>query len=219
MDLTSHPMLAHDERDARRGQSRRLRSDHGRVLGPLAAQPAPEDGYAAKFDRHNDQAGNPPLGIRRTTEPPYTVEVDPAAIGGAVALFERHPIGTVRIEQIGRETGLEPDRVRYILRNPLSNGWIRRHRGAAETRRPAAWRANPPVSDELWARVEDVRRSKTQGGGPRRSGHHDLLAGFLECACGRRLRSEGTFGDGRHRKLHVKPCEAWGRQARYGDET
>lgn len=89
------------------------------------------------------------------------------------------------------------------------------------TRTPvySAWRANPPVSDELWARVEDVRRSKTQGGGPRRSGHLDLLAGLLECVCGRRLRSDGTFGDGRHRKLHVNPCEEWGRQARYGDET
>ena len=105
------------------------------------------------------------------------------------------------------------------LRNPLYNGWIRRHRGADETRRPAAWRANPPVSDELWARVEDVRRSKAQGGGPRRSGHLDLLAGLLECVCGRRLRSDGTFGDGRHRKLHPEPCEAWGPQARYGDET
>ena len=105
------------------------------------------------------------------------------------------------------------------MRNPLYNGWIRRHRGADETRRPAAWRANPPVSDELWARVEDVRRSKTQGGGPRRSGHLDLLAGLIECVCGRRLRSDGTFGDGRHRKLHPEPCEAWGPQARYGDET
>ena len=177
------------------------------------------DGYAAKFDRHDDQAGNPPLGFRRLAEPPYTLEVDPATIHNAVALFERYAIGTVSIEQVGRETGLEPDRIRYILRNPLYNGWIRRHRGAAETRRVAAWRANPPVSDELWARVEDVRRSKTQGGGPRRSGHIDLLAGLLECVCGRRLRSDGTFGDGRHRKLHVNPCEAWGPQARYGDET
>jgi hypothetical protein len=67
--------------------------------------------------------------------------------------------------------------------------------------------------------VEDVRRSKTQGGGPRRSGHLDLLGGLLECVCGRRLRSDGTFGDGRHRKLHPGPCDAWGPQARYGDET
>ena len=177
------------------------------------------DGYGAKFEMHSDQGGNAPLGFRRLDEKPHTLEVDAATINRAVALFERYSLGTVSIEQLGSETSLEPDRIRYILRNPLYNGWMRRHRGAAETRRPAAWRSNPPVSDELWARVEEVRRSKTQGGGPRRSGHLDLLAGLLECVCGRRLRSDGTFGDGRHRKLHVNPCESWGAQARYGDET
>jgi DNA invertase Pin-like site-specific DNA recombinase len=177
------------------------------------------DGYGAKYELHADQGGNPPLGFRRLAEKPYTLEIDPATIGKAVGLFERYGLGSVSIEQLGHETSLAPDRVRYLLRNPLFNGWMRRHRGAAETRRPAAWRSNPPVSDELWARVEEVRRSKTQGGGPRRSGHLDLLAGLLECVCGRRLRSDGTFGDGRHRKLHVNPCDRWGAQARYGDET
>ena len=33
------------------------------------------------------------------------------------------------------------------------------------------------------------------------------------------MRSDGTFGDGRHRQLHLHPCAAWGPQARYGDET
>ncbi|MEX1172865.1 MAG: hypothetical protein WEG56_09665 [Chloroflexota bacterium] len=28
-----------------------------------------------------------------------------------------------------------------------------------------------------------------------------------------------VFADGRHRKLHPSPCESWGAQARYGDET
>ena len=106
-----------------------------------------------------------------------------------------------------------------ILMNPLYNGWIRRHRGKDETRRPAPWRANPPVSDELWARVEEVRRAKTRGGGPKDWDRVDLLGGLLECVCGRRLRNDGTFGDGRHRKLHANPCEAWGRKARLGDET
>jgi len=32
-------------------------------------------------------------------------------------------------------------------------------------------------------------------------------------------RNDGTFGDGRHRKHHPDPCEAWGRKARLGDET
>lgn len=87
--------------------------------------------------------------------------------------------------------------------NPLHNGRIRRHRGKNETRRPALWRATPPVSDELWARVEEVRRAKTRGGGPKNWDLPDLLGGLLECVCGRQLRNEGTFADGRHRKLHA----------------
>src|SRR5687767_9762241 len=86
-------------------------------------------------------------------------------------------------------------------------------------RRPAPWRSNPSVSDELWARVEDVRRTKTRGGGTRKRGRVDLLARLLECVCGRRVPSDGTFADGRHRKLHPEPCEAWGAQARNGGET
>jgi hypothetical protein len=75
------------------------------------------------------------------------------------------------------------------------------------------------VSDALWARVEEVRRSKTRGGGPRRSGYIDLLGGLLFCVCGRRLRSDGTFADGRHRKLHPNPCESWGQKARLAGDT
>jgi hypothetical protein len=37
--------------------------------------------------------------------------------------------------------------------------------------------------------------------------------------CGRRIRSDGRFADGRHRKLHPGSCEEWGPQARYGDEV
>jgi hypothetical protein len=46
-----------------------------------------------------------------------------------------------------------------------------------------------------------------------------LLGGLLECVRGRRVRSDGTFADGRHRKLHPQPCEAWFKRARLGDET
>jgi hypothetical protein len=47
----------------------------------------------------------------------------------------------------------------------------------------------------------------------------DLLGGLIACVCGRRLRNDGTFADGRHRKHHPDPCEVWGRKARLGDET
>jgi hypothetical protein len=107
-----------------------------------------------------------------------------------------------------------------ILMNPLYNGWVRRHRGRDETRRPAPWRANPPVSDDLWARVEAVRQSKTRGGGPRHRGRQDLLAGLLECSCGRRIRSDGRMGNTeRIAKLHTDPCAAWGSKARISAST
>ena len=98
-------------------------------------------------------------------------------------------------------------------------GWIRRHRGPNETRRPAPWRSNPPVSDELWARVEDVRRAKFKGAGPRRRDRVDLLGGLLYCVCGRRIRSDGWAANRRYRKLHTKPCEDWGLAARLPAET
>lgn len=178
------------------------------------------DGYAAKFDHQDDPGGHAGLGFRRLSEPPHTLEVDPETIGVAVGMFERYALGNVSAAQLEAETGLAASRIRMILMNPLYNGWIVRHRRSdRESRKPALWRASPPVSDELWARVEDVRRSRTQGGGSHRWARVDLLGGLLFCTCGRRLKSDGTFADGRHRKLHPRPCDAWGAQARYGDET
>jgi hypothetical protein len=177
------------------------------------------DGYAAKFEQHADPGGHAALGFRRSPQPPHTLEVDPDTIGTAVELFERYALGTVSSKRLADETGLAASRIRCILMNPLYNGWVRRGRGRAAVRRPAPWRANPPVSDALWARVEDVRRDKTRGGGTRDRGRIDLLGGLLECVCGRRVRSDGTFADGRHRKLHPDPCEAWGDKARLADAT
>ena len=176
------------------------------------------EGYEAKFAKQDDPGGHPPLGFRRTEER-HLLEADPATISVAVGLFKRYALGNVSATQLEAETGLAATRIRMILMNPLYNGWIRRHRGKDETRRPAAWRTTPPVSDELWARVEEVRRAKTRGGGPKNWDRVDLLGGLLECVCGRQLRNDGTFADGRHRKLHASPCEAWGRRARLGDET
>ena len=177
------------------------------------------EGYAAKFDQERDPGGHAALGFRRLPDPPHTLEVDPDRMPIAVGLFERYALGNVSAAQLEAETGLAATRIRMILMNPLYNGWSRRHRGPNETRRPASWRSNPPVSDELWARVEEVRRAKTRGGGPKNWDRVDLLGGLLECVCGRQLRNDGTFADGRHRKLHANPCEAWGRKARLGDKT
>jgi DNA invertase Pin-like site-specific DNA recombinase len=177
------------------------------------------DGYAAKFDQRSDPGGHAALGFRRSAEPPHALEIDHATIGQAVALFERYVLGTVSSKRLAEETGLAASRIRCILMNPLYNGWVRRHRGRSAIRRAAPWREDPPVSDALWARVEDVRRVKTRGGGTRNRGRVDLLGGLLECVCGRRVRSDGTFADGRHRKLHPEPCDAWGMHARLADAT
>ena len=173
------------------------------------------DGYGAKFEMHSDQGGNAPLGFRRLPDPPHILAIDPDTIGIAVGLFERYALGNVSIEQLAAEFALEPDRVRYLLRNPIFNGWVRRHRGRDEQMRAAPWRADPPVSDELWARVTEVRRSKTRGGGPRNRGRVDLLSGLLTCVCGRHIRCDGRLGVTNYvAKLHLEPCEAWGKKAR-----
>lgn len=180
------------------------------------------DGYAEKFRHHGDQAGNPTLGFRRRPDPPRVLEIDPATIDQAVAIFERYALGNVSTADLGRERGLGEEQVRKLLRNPLYNGWARRHRGQEEERMPAPWRADPPVSDELWERVQDVRRSNTRGGGPRRVDRADPLLGLLWCVCGRRVRADGMMGSGagqRRARMHPEPCDEWGDQARYAAET
>src|SRR5690606_37978273 len=137
-------------------------------------------GYAAKFDQEQDPGGHAALGFRRRAEPPHTLEIDPERMAIVVGLFERYALGTVSAKQLEAETGLAATRIRMILMNPLYNGWIRRHRGKNETGRPAPGRAAPPVSDGLWARVEEGRRAKTRGGGPKNWDRVDLLGGLLE---------------------------------------
>ena len=240
------PLAAQPPADARaprgRPAPRRRRPRHVRPADPVAPTPTtgtsssarrPAPRSTAAACRSGSPTAMPPSSTTATTraatpasasgapsEPPHVLEVDPATIGTLVALFERYALGSVSAKDLAEETGLAESRIRMILMNPIYNGWIRRYRRSrSETRKPAPWRADPPVSDELWARVEDVRRSKTRAGGPRRPDRVDLLKGLLECVCGRRVRSDGTFADGRHRKLHANPCEAWGKRARLGDEV
>ena len=179
------------------------------------------EGYAAKFDQERDPGGHAGLGFRRLPERPHTLVIDPGRMPIATGLFERYALGSVSARDLAAETGLAETRIRMILMNPLYNGWTRRHgRGDREVRRPAPWRSNPPVSDELWARVEDVRRAKTRGGGPRHRGRKDLLAGLLHCVCGRRIRSDGRLGISNYvAKLHPEPCPAWGPKARLAATT
>lgn len=191
---------------------------YSRRLGERVA-----DGYLARFRRYADPAGSAPLGFRRRTEPPHLLEVDPATVGTAVRLFQRYSSGHRSIAQVAAEAGLAEQRVRELLRNPVYNGWaVRGSRGRRhpEQRVAAAWRADPPVSDALWERVQEVRRQHGRGGGPRRHDRLDPLAGLVHCAgCGRYLRGDGAGGDGMPRRAHLDPCEAWGSQVRYTTRT
>ena len=92
------------------------------------------DGYAAKFTATTIRAANPPLGFRRSRSRPTrsrsTRRRSATAVGAVRALRARH---RQRRPNSAARPGSSRERIRYILRNPLYNGWIRRHRGAAET--------------------------------------------------------------------------------------
>lgn len=164
--------------------------------------------YKTKFRTHVDPGGMAPLGFRRSGGSPSVLEIDPGGIGRAVSLFERFALGTWTTETLARDTGLHVERIKPILRNRIYNGWVQRYGDW----HPAAWRENPPVSDELWERVVSLREARSRGGGPRRTDRVDLLNGLLYCVCGQKLWSEPS-GD-KYRKRHRSPCEQWGAHER-----
>ncbi len=170
------------------------------------------EGYAAKF-RAGDQGGSPGLGFRRTPPPESRLVIDPVGMRRAVALFERYATGSISLAELAAEDGeLGVEGIRAILTNPLYNGWAVRHRDRPdEVRTAAPWRADPPVDDELWARVQAVRAERYRGGGgPAR--HVHLLAKRLWCQCGRRLRADVAHQRRSapiRRYRHDEPCAAW----------
>jgi DNA invertase Pin-like site-specific DNA recombinase len=124
------------------------------------------EGYEAKFPRHGDQGGTTPLGFCRRSDPPHLLEIDANTIGQAVSLFEHYATGQHSFDSLAAEAGMAPERVREVLNAPIFNGYFcRGKRSREEERRAAPRRANPPVSDQLWDRVQAVRRAKTRGGG------------------------------------------------------
>lgn len=170
------------------------------------------EGYAAKFRRLGDQGGQAPLGFRRVGSD-RRLDVDPDTIAVPVAAFTRYSTGALSYAEVGAELGIEAGAVREILRNPVYNGWVRRYRrSAVEERKPAPWRSDPPVSDELWDRVEHLRERRTRSSGPRAADRpRQLLAGVLHCACGARIRAYGARR-GVPLVAHPGPCDAWGDQ-------
>jgi DNA invertase Pin-like site-specific DNA recombinase len=158
------------------------------------------EGYSAKFKRLSDPGGNPPLGFMRVG-PASTLAINPDTIATAVALFERYATGAVTIAALADETGMNPEGLKDLLKNPLYNGWVRRHGEPA----PALWRSNPPVSDLIWSQVEAMRSRRRRGGGPKVPGRVDLFRGLIRCDCGSSVRANGVIS-GRHRRRHTAPA-------------
>ncbi len=170
------------------------------------------EGYAAKF-RAGDQGGSPGLGFVRTPAPESRLAIDPGAMPRAVALFQRYATGSVSYRDLESETGLAADAIRAILANQLYNGWTARHRRSPhEVRTAAPWQSNPPVSDDLWARVQQVRSERRTGGGGQAKRVH-MLAKRLWCICGRRIKADVASQPNRRpsirRYRHPDPCAAW----------
>ena len=122
------------------------------------------DGYAREVRDPHDQAGLPPLGFPPTRGATPRPRDRPGTIGRRSNLFERYALGTISVKQLAAETGLEAMRIQKILKNPIYNGWMRRHRGPDEERRPAHGgpthrsmtscghrRAGPPQEDRVVA--------------------------------------------------------------------
>lgn len=167
------------------------------------------EGYAAKFERHADPGGNPPLGFHRLDA---LMAPDPLTIGRAVAVFERYATGTVSLVDLEAESGIDREALKVMVRNPIYNGWVQRHRrGSDASMAPARWRSGPPVSDELWARVQEVRERRNTGGGHPTPRHVHPLAGLLYCVCGSRIRSttDTKGGTVRRRYRHDRDCPHW----------
>lgn len=171
--------------------------------------------FAAKFSRYGDQAGSPGLGFLRTPQPEARLAIDAETMPRVVALFERYAVGDVSYRELAAETGIAEGALRGILTNPLYNGWAVRHRrGADEQRVAAPWRAAPPVSDELWARVAAARSERAKAAGRQRTRHVHLLAKRLWCPCGRAVKADTSRqknGTLVRRYVHQR-CERWSRE-------
>ena len=187
-------------------------------------------GIAAKFRVYRDPGGHPPFGFRRTPGPRPILEPDPDRIGDARALFELYATGhysddTLTLEAARRGIRSRKGRpltaagIADLLRNPTYNGYIVRFRGFADEERvEAPWRStrregsneplvDPPVSDDLWERVQAIRAERATKGS--RSARARIYVPRLFChGCGVALH--GHASSGRRRMTHPAPaCQRW----------
>ena len=167
--------------------------------------------YSAKFERYGDQAGSPGLGFMRTPQPEARLAIDPVTMPRVVALFERYAQGDVSYRALSHESGIREGAVRAILTNPLYNGWAVRDRRSRNERRAAApWRADPPVTDHLWARVAEVRAQRVKTAGRQHPKRIHMLAKRMFCTCGRAVSADTlTKRAGPYRRYRHEDCQRW----------
>jgi hypothetical protein len=191
-------------------------------------------GIAAKFRTHRDPGGHPAFGFRRSSGPRPTLEPDPDAIAAAVLLFELYASGlysddTLALEAarrglVSRRTGraLSAAGMAELLRNPIYNGYLVRFRGFADEESvEASWRyrpddpsdpmsaavVDPPVSDDLWERVQAIRLERATPG--TRGVRERVYVPRLVCH-GCRAALAGHASTGRRRMVHPTPvCAQW----------
>jgi DNA invertase Pin-like site-specific DNA recombinase len=100
---------------------------------------------------------------------------------------------------------IDVEQVKVILRNPAYKA-VAQFNGEE---RPASFAAI--VDPDLWERVAARREARHWASGGRRTARPSMVRNKIYCQCGRRLRLNGTSGQGRRRIRHLPPlCDAWG---------
>ena len=190
-------------------------------------------GIQSKFRTHRDPGGQPAFGFRRSGGARPILEPDPDHIGQAIHLFELYGSGrfsddtlaleAARLGFVSPRTGrpLTAAGIAELLRNPIYNGYLYRFRGFSdEERAEAPWRTrsvegpagteqmvDPPVSDNLWERVQAIRAERATVGS--RSTRERVYVPRLFChSCGAALFGHASAG---HRRMtHPLPqCQGW----------
>ena len=129
------------------------------------------EGHESRWRRWNDPAGNPRLGFRRNPDNKYRIEINPNTISDAVRLFTRYAEEDISYTDLAASENRKEAAVREILSDPIYTGIVQYKGNTAE----AAWRADPPVSDALFATVQDKVASRRRGGRPAQSDHQACL--------------------------------------------
>lgn len=127
------------------------------------------------------------------------------------AKSERYARGDMSYRTLAREHGIAEGTIRAILTTPLYNGWAVRNRRSPDERRVATpWREDPPVSDEPWARVAQVRAERNKTAGRQHPMRVHQLAKRVFCICGRGVSADTlTKPSGPYRRYRHEDCSLW----------